>query len=96
MTNRAGPVLVIGATGQQGGAAARALLDRGRAVRALVRDETQARRPAAARGGSRTGYRGSGQSRIGAGRDEIGERCRARRGLPYQAIGEKETQGGCS
>jgi hypothetical protein len=30
MTNRAGPVLVIGATGQQGGAAARALLDRGR------------------------------------------------------------------
>jgi uncharacterized protein YbjT (DUF2867 family) len=33
------PVLVIGATGQQGGAAARALLDRGRAVRALVRDE---------------------------------------------------------
>jgi len=32
------PVLVIGATGQQGGATARALLDRGRAVHALVRD----------------------------------------------------------
>lgn len=45
MTNRPGPVLVIGATGQQGGAAARALLERGRAVRALVRDETK---PAAA------------------------------------------------
>jgi uncharacterized protein YbjT (DUF2867 family) len=32
------PVLVIGATGQQGGATARALLRRGRTVRALVRD----------------------------------------------------------
>jgi uncharacterized protein YbjT (DUF2867 family) len=32
------PVLVIGATGRQGGATARQLLDRGRAVRALVRD----------------------------------------------------------
>jgi uncharacterized protein YbjT (DUF2867 family) len=39
MANRADPVLVLGATGQQGGAAARALLERGRAVRALVRDE---------------------------------------------------------
>jgi uncharacterized protein YbjT (DUF2867 family) len=39
MTDRAGPVLVIGVTGQQGGAAARALLERGRVVRALVRDE---------------------------------------------------------
>jgi uncharacterized protein YbjT (DUF2867 family) len=39
MADRAGPVLVIGATGQQGGAAARALLERGWAVRALVRDE---------------------------------------------------------
>ena len=38
MANGAGPVLVIGATGQQGGAAAGALLRRGRAVRALVRD----------------------------------------------------------
>ncbi|MGW0810452.1 NmrA/HSCARG family protein [Nonomuraea sp. NPDC002799] len=38
MTGPAGPVLVIGATGQQGGAAARRLLDRGRKVRALVRD----------------------------------------------------------
>jgi uncharacterized protein YbjT (DUF2867 family) len=37
MTNRAGPVLVIGATGLQGGAAALALLERGRAVRALVK-----------------------------------------------------------
>jgi len=33
-----GPVLVIGATGQQGGATARQLLERGRAVHALVRD----------------------------------------------------------
>lgn len=39
MADQADPVLVIGATGQQGGAAARALLERGRAVRALVRDE---------------------------------------------------------
>lgn len=39
MADRAGPVLVIGATGQQGGAAARALLARGWGVRALVRDE---------------------------------------------------------
>lgn len=38
MADRAGPVLVIGATGQQGGAAARALLERGWPVRALVRD----------------------------------------------------------
>ncbi|MEU5551875.1 MULTISPECIES: NmrA/HSCARG family protein [unclassified Micromonospora] len=35
-------VLVIGATGKQGGATARALLDRGVAVRALVRDTTAA------------------------------------------------------
>jgi len=33
-----GPVLVLGATGLQGGCAARALLARGRAVRALVRN----------------------------------------------------------
>ncbi|MEU8277174.1 NmrA/HSCARG family protein [Microbispora bryophytorum] len=32
------PVLVVGATGQQGGATARQLLARGRSVRALVRD----------------------------------------------------------
>lgn len=38
MASPTGPVLVIGATGQQGGAAARELLDRGRAVHALVRD----------------------------------------------------------
>lgn len=42
MTDQAGPVLVIGATGQQGGAAARALLGRGRAVRAFVRDDNKA------------------------------------------------------
>jgi uncharacterized protein YbjT (DUF2867 family) len=36
--HRRGPVLVIGATGQQGGATARQLLERGRPVRALVRD----------------------------------------------------------
>jgi uncharacterized protein YbjT (DUF2867 family) len=41
MADRAGPVLVIGATGHQGGAAARALLERGWAVRALVRDENK-------------------------------------------------------
>jgi uncharacterized protein YbjT (DUF2867 family) len=38
MADRKGPVLVIGATGQQGGATARHLLERGRTVRALVRD----------------------------------------------------------
>jgi uncharacterized protein YbjT (DUF2867 family) len=38
MTDRDRTVLVIGATGQQGGAAARALLSRGFGVRALVRD----------------------------------------------------------
>lgn len=38
MTNHPGPVLVIGATGQQGGAAARSLLHRGWDVHALVRD----------------------------------------------------------
>jgi len=36
--HRRSPVLVIGATGQQGGTAARQLLDRGRPVRALARD----------------------------------------------------------
>ena len=35
MADRKGPVLVIGATGQQGGATARHLLERGRTVRAL-------------------------------------------------------------
>jgi uncharacterized protein YbjT (DUF2867 family) len=44
VADRPGPVLVIGATGQQGGAAARALLERGWAVHALVRD---AAKPAA-------------------------------------------------
>lgn len=38
MADRKGPVLVIGATGQQGGATARQLLERDRMVRALVRD----------------------------------------------------------
>jgi uncharacterized protein YbjT (DUF2867 family) len=38
MASGEGPVLVIGATGQQGGSAARALLERGWAVHALVRD----------------------------------------------------------
>lgn len=38
MSEHAGPVLVIGATGQQGGAVVRALAGRGRAVRAFVRD----------------------------------------------------------
>jgi uncharacterized protein YbjT (DUF2867 family) len=44
VTEQTGPVLVIGATGQQGGAVARALLARGLAVRAFVRDTD---RPAA-------------------------------------------------
>jgi uncharacterized protein YbjT (DUF2867 family) len=38
MAGHKGPVLVIGATGQQGGATARHLLERDRTVRALVRD----------------------------------------------------------
>ncbi|KOU61536.1 NmrA family transcriptional regulator [Streptomyces sp. MMG1533] len=38
MADRRGQVLVIGATGQQGGATARQLLERGRPVKALVRD----------------------------------------------------------
>jgi uncharacterized protein YbjT (DUF2867 family) len=38
MATRSGPVLVIGATGQQGGAAAYELLERGRTVHAFVRD----------------------------------------------------------
>ena len=38
MADHKGPVLVIGATGQQGGATAQHLLERDRAVRALVRD----------------------------------------------------------
>jgi uncharacterized protein YbjT (DUF2867 family) len=38
MANHAETVLVVGATGQQGGATARHLLERGRTVRALVRD----------------------------------------------------------
>ncbi|WP_067699089.1 NmrA/HSCARG family protein [Nocardia jejuensis] len=46
MSDTKGPVLVIGATGRQGGAAARALLERGWEVRAFVRDPKS---PAAAR-----------------------------------------------
>lgn len=38
MPDHQGPVLVIGATGQQGGATAQHLLERGRTVHALVRD----------------------------------------------------------
>jgi uncharacterized protein YbjT (DUF2867 family) len=38
LADRKGPVLVIGATGQQGGAVARHLLERDHTVRALVRD----------------------------------------------------------
>jgi uncharacterized protein YbjT (DUF2867 family) len=38
MADHKGPVLVIGATGQQGSATAQHLLERGRMVRALVRD----------------------------------------------------------
>ena len=42
MPDHDGPVLVIGATGQQGGATARQLLERGRPVHALVRDPDSA------------------------------------------------------
>lgn len=38
MSDRDGPILVIGATGQQGGGTVRELLDRGRTVHAFVRD----------------------------------------------------------
>ncbi|AQR62073.1 NmrA family protein [Brevundimonas sp. LM2] len=38
MTNSTGPILVFGATGQQGGSVARALLEAGRAVRILARN----------------------------------------------------------
>ncbi|MEU8794038.1 NmrA/HSCARG family protein [Streptomyces sp. NPDC048643] len=43
MTTKPAPVLVVGATGQQGGATARALRSAGVPVRALVRDPTTAR-----------------------------------------------------
>ncbi|MEV1246476.1 NmrA family NAD(P)-binding protein [Nonomuraea sp. NPDC050022] len=38
MSDQNGPILVIGATGQQGSGAVRELLERGRAVHAFVRD----------------------------------------------------------
>lgn len=51
MTKHNGPVLVIGATGKQGGAAAAALLERGWEVRAFVRDpESEKARALAAAG----------------------------------------------
>lgn len=40
MNTTNGPILVVGATGQQGGATARQLLQRGCSVRALVRDSS--------------------------------------------------------
>jgi uncharacterized protein YbjT (DUF2867 family) len=40
------PILVLGATGRQGGAAARHLLGRGHQVRALVRDPAARAAPA--------------------------------------------------
>ena len=43
MTSTTGPVLVLGATGGQGGAVAAALLRAGRPVRALVRDPASPR-----------------------------------------------------
>lgn len=43
MTTASEPVLVAGATGRQGGAAARALLAQGTPVRALVRDPSTPR-----------------------------------------------------
>ncbi|WP_067711365.1 NmrA/HSCARG family protein [Nocardia yamanashiensis] len=51
MTNDKGPILVIGATGRQGGAAARALLEKGWTVRAFVRNpDSDAARALAAAG----------------------------------------------
>lgn len=47
-----GPIAVIGATGQQGGAVARALLDRGAAVRALTRDPASPKAAALAERGA--------------------------------------------
>lgn len=43
MNNTSAPIAVIGATGQQGGAVAAALLDRGAPVRAIARDADKAR-----------------------------------------------------
>ncbi len=43
MTKQQGPILVFGATGQQGGSVAAALLKAGRQIRALVRDPASAR-----------------------------------------------------
>ncbi|MEC3996559.1 NmrA family NAD(P)-binding protein [Actinacidiphila sp. DG2A-62] len=48
----ADPVLVTGATGNQGGAVARALLAEGRPVRALVRDPSSAAARALATAGA--------------------------------------------
>ncbi|MFE9868608.1 NmrA family NAD(P)-binding protein [Streptomyces sp. NPDC005506] len=48
MTTESAPVLVVGATGQQGGATARTLLTAGIAVRALVRNPATARAKAVA------------------------------------------------
>lgn len=53
MASGEGPVLVIGATGQQGGAAARALLSRGWEVHALVRDPAKPTARALAQAGAR-------------------------------------------
>ncbi|RSN70356.1 NmrA family NAD(P)-binding protein [Actinomadura sp. WAC 06369] len=52
MSATLGPVLVIGATGRQGGAAARHLLADGRAVRVLVRDPASAAARALAAAGA--------------------------------------------
>ncbi|WP_199272413.1 NmrA family NAD(P)-binding protein [Paraburkholderia acidisoli] len=54
-------VLVFGATGQQGGAVAAALLAKGWPVRALVRDAKSAKAQALAARGSR---RGRGRGRL--------------------------------
>ncbi|MDT0471190.1 NmrA/HSCARG family protein [Streptomyces sp. DSM 41014] len=53
MTHAPQPVLVTGATGRQGGATARALLDRGTPVRALVRDPRSERARAIEERGAR-------------------------------------------
>lgn len=66
MTDVMRPVLVIGATGQQGGAAARALLERGHAVRALVLRVIQGER-AGVSGGGRVRDMGSPARRSRAG-----------------------------
>ncbi|MFM9696730.1 NmrA family NAD(P)-binding protein [Streptomyces europaeiscabiei] len=69
MADRWGPVLVIGATGRQGGATARQLLECGRPVRALVRPRFAPGQGTVC-GGSRRCRRRPGRSDVAAEGDE--------------------------